>query len=172
MALKHMKMKKLLYTAIAFLSIMGCKGPNTEGPGPGPEPTPPAPPVEETLASKITGEWHCTVSDIDADIYLSLSSDSTFELYQKVGEGAHRLYRGTWTLDEDAARLSGKYNDGNAWASSYDVAVSEDKNSMTLTSADTSTDEEQTYRRESIPSDVKEGCVVEVRSAETVSPVL
>lgn len=168
MALKYMKMKKLLYIAIAFLSVIGCKDPNTGQPGPELEPGPdgPLPPVEETLASKIAGEWHCVVSDIDADIYLSLVSDATFELYQKIGEGGHRLYRGTWTLDEDIARLSGKYNDGNSWASSYDVAVSEDKNSMTLTSAD----EELTYRRESIPSEVKDGCTVVVRSAG--APVL
>lgn len=171
-------MKKLLYIAFVILMAAGC-GERTVDPGPGPNPDPdpkptpvdPKPPVkEETLAEKIAGEWHCVVSDIDADIYIKIASDSSFELYQKVGDGAHRLYRGTWELDEETAKLSGKYNDGNAWGSSYTVAVSEDKNSMTLVPLDAK--EEQVYRRENIPADVKEGCVVEVRSAGTASPVL
>lgn len=157
-------MKKILYIAALLLSVLSCKEPVDPQPGPNP------PVVEKTLAEKIAGEWHCVVSDMDADIYLSLASDNKFELYQKVGEGAYRLYRGTWSLDEKTAVLTGKYNDGEAWGSSYTVAVSEDKNSMTLVSLEAK--EEQVYRRENIPADVKEGCVVEVRSAGTASPVL
>ena len=172
----NMDMKKLLYIAFAILMAAGC-GERTVDPEPKPDPDPkptpdvPKPPVkEETLAEKIAGEWHCVVSDIDADIYIKIASDSSFELYQKIGDGAHRLYRGTWELDEETAKLSGKYNDGNAWGSSYTVAVSEDKNSMTLVPLDAK--DEQVYRRENIPADVKDGCVVEVRSAGTASPVL
>ena len=102
------------------------------------------------------------VSDIDADIYLSLGDSYTFELYQKIREGAHRLYKGTWELDEDTAMLSGKYNDGAAWGSRYTVTLSEDGNSMTLTPSEGS--EAQVYRKESIPSEVKEKAVVIVRS--------
>ena len=116
----------------------------------------------ETLASKIITEWHCVVSDIDADIYLQFGNFFDFELYQKIGEGAYRLYKGTWELDEDTAMLSGKYNDGAAWGSGYTVSVSEDGNSMTLTPSEGS--EAQVYRKESIPSEVKEKAVVIVRS--------
>ena len=159
-------MKKLLYITFAILMMVGCGDRPAD-----PTPVVPDPPVkEESLAEMIIGEWHCVISDIEADIYLYIASDSSFELYQMVGDGAHRLYRGSWELDEDAAKLSGKYNDGNAWGSSYTVAVSEDKNSMTLVSLEAK--EEQVYRRENIPADAKEGCVVEVRSAGTASPVL
>ena len=159
-------MKKILYILMALMCIAGCKEPvpTPPNPGPGPGPTPPGPGPEpvETLASKIATEWHCTVSDIDADIYLSLGSSSTFELYQKIGEGAHRLYKGTWELDEDTAMLTGKYNDSTPWGSSYTVSLSEDGNSMTLSPSEEA--EDQVYRKESIPSEVKEKAVVIVRS--------
>jgi len=153
-------MKKILYIAALLLSVLSCKEPVDPQPGPGPGPNPPV--TEKTLAEKIAGEWHCVVSDMDADIYLSLASDKKFELYQKVGEGAYRLYRGTWSLDEKTAVLTGKYNDGEAWGSGYGVVLSEDENTLTL---DPSAEgEDQTYRKASIPSDVKENCVVVVKS--------
>jgi hypothetical protein len=135
--------------------------------------TPVDPPVkEETLAENIAREWHCVVSDIDADIYLALMPDNTFELYQKIGEGSHRLYRGNWSMNETSKTLSGRYNDGTEWGSSYETAVSEDKNSMSLVPLKASAKEEHVYRRESIPASVKEGCVVVVKSAVCGMPVL
>jgi len=162
-------MKKILYIAALLLSVLSCKEPVDPQPGPGPDPNPPV--TEKTLAEKIAGEWHCVVSDMDADIYLSLASDNRFELYQKVGEGAYRLYRGTWSLDEKTAVLTGKYNDGEAWGSGYGVVLSEDENTLTL---DPSAEgEDQTYRKESIPADVKENCVVIVKSgSEDCNPAL
>lgn len=158
------KMKKILYVIALLLSVLACKEPVDPQPDPGPDPTPPV--VEKTLAEKIAGEWHCVVSDIDADIYLGLVSNNTFELYQKVGEGAYRLYRGTWSLDEKTAVLTGKYNDGAAWASGYGVTLSEDENTMTLAPSD---GDGQTYRKENIPSEVKDGCVVVVKSGSAES---
>lgn len=153
-------MKKILYILMALMCTSCGEKPTPPNPGPGPVP-PVVDPVE-TLASKIAKEWHCVVSDIDADIYLSLGDSYTFELYQKIGEGTHRLYKGTWELDEDTAMLTGKYNDGAAWGSGYTVTLSEDGNSMTLTPSEGS--EAQVYRKESIPSEVKEKAVVIVRS--------
>lgn len=162
-------MKKILYIAALLLSVLSCKEPVDPQPGPEPGPNPPV--AEKTLAEKIAGEWHCVVSDMDADIYLSLASDNRFELYQKVGEGAYRLYRGTWTLDEKTAVLTGKYNDGEAWGSGYGVVLSEDENTMTLEPS--AEGEDQTYRKESIPADVKENCVVVVKSgSEDCNPAL
>ena len=159
-------MKKLLYITFAILMMVGCGDRPAD-----PTPVVPDPPVkEESLAEMIIGEWHCIIADINADIYISFISDFSFNLYQKIGDGAHHLYNGKWEIDEKSAVLSGKYNDGNAWGSSYTIAVSEDKNSMTLVSLEAK--EEQVYRRENIPADVKEGCVVEVRSAGTASPFL
>ncbi len=157
-------MKKILYILMALMCIACGEKPTPTPPSPGPDPEPPVPGPEpvETLASKIITEWHCVVSDIDADIYLQFGNFFDFELYQKIGEGAHRLYKGTWELDEDTAMLTGKYNDGAAWGSGYTVSVSEDGNSMTLTPSEGS--EAHVYRKESIPSEVKEKAVVIVRS--------
>ena len=61
-------MKKILYIAALLLSVLSCKEPVDPQPGPEPGPNPPV--AEKTLAEKIAGEWHCVVSDMDADIYL------------------------------------------------------------------------------------------------------
>ena len=169
-------MKKIAYILIALLMATGCEDkptPDTPVTPPDKPETPVDPPVkEETLAEKIVGEWHCVVSDIDADIYLALMSDSTFELYQKVGEGSHRLYRGSWSMNETSRTLSGRYNDGTEWGSSYETAVSEDKNSMTLVPKAATAKEEHVYRREAVPASVKEGCLVVVKSTRCGMPVL
>lgn len=169
-------MKKITYILIALMMVAGCEDkpvPDTPVTPPDKPETPVDPPVkEETLAEKIVGEWHCVVSDIDADIYLALMSDSTFELYQKVGEGSHRLYRGSWSMNEASRTLSGRYNDGTEWGSSYETAVSEDKNSMTLVPKAATAKEEHVYRREAVPASVKEGCLVVVKSTGCGMPVL
>ena len=81
-------MKKILYILMALMCISCGEKPTPPNPGPdpGPGPVPPVVDPVETLASKIAKEWHCVVSDIDADIYLSLGDSYTFELYQKIGE--------------------------------------------------------------------------------------
>lgn len=160
-------MKKIIYLVTALLSIIGCK---EKTPDNGDTPTPPVP--EVTLAEKIEGQWHCVVSDIDADLWLSICADSSFELYQQIGEGAHRLYRGTWVLDEKQAELSGKYNDGTSWGSSYAVTISEDGNSMTLSPENDSAKEDHIYRKEDIPAEVTENCVVIVKSETDIEPAL
>ena len=67
----------------------------------------------QSLDQKLCNEWHSTSLAIKADIYLDFNSDNTFEIFQQIGQGAYRLYRGTWKLDGDI--LSGKYNDGETW---------------------------------------------------------
>ena len=147
---------------MALMCISCGDKPTPTPPGPGTDTEPPVIDPVETLASKIAAEWHCVVSDIDADIYLKFGNSTDFELYQKIGEGAYRLYKGTWELNEDTAMLTGKYNDGTSWGSGYTVTVSEDGNSMTLTPSANA--EDQVYRKESIPSEIKEKAVVIVRS--------
>ncbi len=142
----RLDMKKLLYIFMAIALIVGC-----DKPGSG----------EKTLAEKIAGEWHCSPSNIEADIHVNFLADGTFELYQQITEGAHRLYRGTWTVDEAEMLISGKYNDGESWGSGYRIALSEDLNSMTLTD---SASIEYVYSRQEIPAEVKEKCVIVVKS--------
>lgn len=156
-------MKRIIYFIFAAMLLISCGGDKNEGggtteptPGPGTDPEP-----EVTLADLICREWHSTSLPIDADIYIDLKNDFKFELYQQIGEGAYRLYRGTWNVEEDI--LMGKYNDGENWAASYTVSL--DGNKMTLTSKNDAA-EVSKYEAKSIPENVKSGCEVVVKSIE------
>ena len=164
-------MKKILYMIIAAFVLAACGNGNIDPDTP-PKTDPPAEKPEdkpaEKIADKIIGSWHSTSIAIDGDIYLSFTNDGKMELYQKIGDGAYRLYRGTWTIDENNAVLSGKYNDGTDWASSYKIVMN--GNNMTLTSANDAK-EESKYAKADIPAEVKESSVVVVKSV-TDAPVL
>lgn len=157
MALIDRKMKRILYIIAAALMVISCgdkkNGGNT---------------TELTLEQKLYGEWHSTKLAIDADIYISFMENGKFEMYQQIGEGAHRVFRGTWNLEDDL--LSGKYNDGEEWAAAYRISV-EDK-TLTMTSANDAA-EVSRFAQMQIPADVKEGSVVVVKSEEPAErPVL
>jgi hypothetical protein len=133
-------MKKLLYILAAALLMAAC-GKET--------------PVEQGIC----GEWHSTSLSAEGEIYMSLTEDNKFELYQQIGEGRHRLYRGTYSFENDI--LTGKYNDGEQWAYSYQVVLS--GNTMTLTTLDESA-QVSVFLREAIPAEVKDGSVTVVKS--------
>ncbi len=141
-------MKKILYILLAVAVLTGCG-------------EKPAPEKEKTLVEKIAGEWHCSASNIDADIFISFTADCKFELYQQVSTGTYRLYRGTWNIDESKMVMSGKYNDGEKWGSDYKVTLSDDTGSMTLVD---SASHDYVYSRQEIPADVKEKCEIKVKS--------
>lgn len=138
-------MKKLLYilTAVAILASCGEKA----GTG------------KQTLEQKICTEWHSTQLPVNGDIYIDFNEDKTFELYQQIGEGAYRLYRGTWNLEGDL--LTGRYNDGEDWACAYTVVVAD--KTLTLTSSNDAA-EVSTYEKTSIPTQVKQTCETVVKS--------
>ena len=145
-------MKKIIYilTAAALLAACGEKENNL------------------TLEQKLQGEWHSTSLAIeDAEIYLSFAENKTFEMYQQIKEGAHRLYRGSWNLEDNL--LTGKYNDGEDWAASYLVTM-HDK-FLTLVSNNDAV-EESVFAKEEIPAEVKETCEVEVKSSVDDRPLL
>ncbi len=141
-------MKKLLYMLSALLMLAGCGEKNGED-------------DKKSTAELICGEWHSTSLTVSGDIYLDFNEDKTFEMYQKIGDGAYRLYRGKWNIENDI--LNGKYNDGENWAASYEVAV-EGKN-LTLTSRNDAA-EVTKYSSCTVPEDVKTGSVVVVKSGE------
>lgn len=148
-------MKKLIYILTAALLLASC-GDKNGGKN-----------AELTLEEKLCTEWHSTQLPIDADIYISFAEDKTFELYQQIGEGAYRLYRGTWNLEDNL--LTGRYNDGEDWAAAYTIFMND--KSLTLTSQNDAAEESQ-YVMESIPEDVRNGCETVVKSQSTDSPAL
>lgn len=91
-------------------------------------------------------------------------------LYQKIGEGAYRIYNGTYTLTTGTTAdgvsgyiLSGEYNDGTPWGADY-LVESSSNDVMTLTAGGVT----ETYTRVTggIPEEVKSSAVT-VRSADT-----
>ena len=88
----------------------------------------------------IVGSWELcdyqtksvTIGQQPVSVFVDFASDGTFELRQKTGsEQRFTEYSGTWNLAGDM--LSGKYEDGSSWASTYTVTLSGDK--LTLTSS-------------------------------------
>lgn len=162
-----MHMKKMIYLLMA-LSVVVFSGCNKNNGGSGTEPEPePVNPSAPTLKEEICAEWHASVSGIGADIYASFASDGTFELYQKFGEGVHRLYRGKWGLEENV--ISGTYNDGESWSSTYEVEVK--GSTMTWTSVNEAK-EKTTYTKKAIPDEVKENSIIEVKSDNTINNII
>ena len=140
-------MKKILLI-FAVLALVASCGKNEEGKKP-----------EIDLEEQLIGQWHSTSISVEGDIYIEFYQEKSFELYQQIGEGAYRLYRGTWNLEGDL--LTGKYNDGEDWAAAYKVAIEVDV--LTMTSQNDAA-ETSTYKKSDIPSEVKERCETVVKS--------
>ncbi len=123
---------------------------------------------ELTMAEKLVGDWHCTSTSTDADIYVTFTAEKTFVLYQQIGEGAFRVYNGIYVLSAGTGEgagyvLSGEYNDGTPWGTTYEFR-SEDKNAFTLTAAGIT----ETYTRVDggIPEEVTASCETVVKSED------
>ena len=140
-------MKRLIYIFSALMLLASC-GKNEEDKKP-----------ELTLEQQLIGQWHSVSNSLEADLYIDFQEGKTFELYQQIGEGAHRLYRGTWNLE--GTLLTGKYNDGEDWAAAYQVEMREKQ--LVLTS-NNDTAEKSTYEKAEIPAEVKETCEIIVKS--------
>ena len=140
-------MKRILYIISAVLLLASCGGKNEDD--------------TKNPAEMVLREWQSTTLSVSGDIYLDFNEDKTFEMYQKIGQGAYRLYRGKWNIEGNI--LTGKYNDGENWAASYDVAI-EGKH-LTLTSKNDAA-EVSKYTSCTIPEEVRTGCEVVVKSVE------
>ena len=151
-------MKRLIYIFVALLLVVtpGCKKNGSEA----------------TTATKLVGQWHCIAEELnvteDIDVYVEFMADKSFNLYQKIGQGRHRHFTGTWSVSGDV--LSGVYADGSEWGSSYAVEFS-GMDAMKLT-AKNGSEEVMTYTRETIPAEILEGSVVRSVVDAAMQPIL
>lgn len=142
---------KIIICAAAMFAFAACGDPEAE------------------KLEKVAGEWHYTTveSGVEIDIYLALYTDYTFELFQKVGDGPHYLYKGKFAYDGDV--LSGTYSDYTPWAQDYKVTLS--NGSMTLTSV-ANPEYSLSLKKESIPESVRTHYMPVTKAQEEVLPIL
>jgi hypothetical protein len=144
-------LSRIVLCAAAVLSFAACSNP------------------EEEKMEIIAGEWHYTTTEsgVQIDVYLGLYTDYTFDLYQKIGDGPHYLYKGKYEFDGQI--LSGTYSDYTPWANDYQVTRS--GSSLTLTSV-SAPDYSVTYVKESIPESVKTHYMPATKAGESPMPIL
>lgn len=103
----------------------------------------------------LIGDWHYagTENEVAVDIWLSISADDTFEMYQMIGEGAYWKSTGTYRVDTATGIISGRYSDQTPWAHDYEFSAT--GSTMTFTAVDIPSYTTK-YKREAIPAEVKE----------------
>lgn len=93
---------------------------------------------KESKALDITGTWELTDIEITKaaqlgsekiEVTIIFNSDKTFSLSQTLGSGRPKEFSGTWQLT--GTTLTGKYANGKAWGSTYEVAVNGTEMTMT-----------------------------------------
>ena len=142
---------KIMVCAAAIFAFAACGDPEAE------------------MLEQVAGEWHYTgvESGVEIDIYLGLYTDKTFDLFQKVGDGPHYLYKGKFNYDGQV--LSGTYSDYTPWAQDYKVTKS--NASLTLTSVATP-DYSITFKKEAIPQSVRTHYMPVTKAEDSILPVL
>lgn len=106
---------------------------------------------EDAVVKELAGDWYYETVEADTpvQVYVSFAKDMTFELYQKVGEGAFRKYSGTYTFD--GTLLDGLYSDKAPWKEAKTVTIDGDS----LTAVGVKTGETITYVRKLVPATVR-----------------
>jgi hypothetical protein len=93
---------------------------------------------KESKALDITGTWELTGIEITQaaqlgsetiEVSITFNPDKTFSLSQTLGSGRPKDFSGTWQLTDTI--LTGKYSNGKAWGSSYEVTVNGTEMTMT-----------------------------------------
>jgi hypothetical protein len=93
---------------------------------------------KESKALDITGTWELTGIEITKaaqlgsetiEVSITFNPDKTFSLSQTLGSGRPKDFSGTWQLTDSI--LTGKYSNGKAWGSSYEVTVNGTEMTMT-----------------------------------------
>ena len=115
--------------------------------------------IDLLLGEQLCGEWKLE-TPAETNVYLAFFSNKTFEEYQRLDEGGYELRRGTWQLDQSL--LSGKYNDGTDWSSTYSIMIADKVMTMISGNDDAI---EYSYMKTDIPDAIKENCEVVVKSA-------
>ena len=105
---------------------------------------------KEEKAIDITGTWDligievtkaAQLGDETVSVEITFNADKTFSITQTLGSGRAEEFAGSWQLAGNV--LTGKYSNGKAWGSSYEVSVE----NSTLTMIPESKEEIYSYRK-------------------------
>jgi hypothetical protein len=105
---------------------------------------------KEEKAIDITGTWDligievtkaAQLGDETVSVEITFNADKTFSITQTLGGGRAEEFAGSWQLAGNV--LTGKYSNGKAWGSSYEVSVE----NSTLTMIPESKEEIYSYRK-------------------------
>ena len=139
---------KIIYKVFIALAVVifvaGCQG---EG---------------QKAVDQLVGEWHYQGSEngVLEDIWIAFNPDMTFELYQKVGDGAYRSTAGRYRVNAAKRTVTGLYEDNYPWRYDYKFEVGSD----TLTLSVESDGYSVKYTRKAIPSSVRQMSIPLVKS--------
>lgn len=123
--------------------------------------------ITDADLSSIAGYWHLVSwggdTTLDFDVYLSILSDGNVTLWQR-GLASHswKRYDSRATLVDGV--ISGKYNDNEVWANSYNVDISAD--SMTWTATGDAADVSVYERCSTLPDEL------DAATINSLSPML
>ena len=104
---------------------------------------------------QVAGDWHLTATGdgnaTDFDIYLRLTAEGKFEMYQQLQTMRYTKYAGTFAVA--GGTMTGAYDDGKQWRSSYTATLNAGRNVLTLTSR-SAAENVSVFERTTIPDDV------------------
>ena len=154
---------KLAKIFLAFVALFAMSCDNISNGGGTTTPT-----VNWENEGSVVGEWKLTSlngkEDAKPQIYLSLNSDGTFEMYQKAFSLEWKRYEGTYSISADNL-LCGVYSDGEEWSANYKVDFAYEPNRIRLTK-ELDNKEISIYTETTIPNAVIE----EAQPYDTTSP--
>ena len=152
---------RLLILVVALLALVSCKH-NTINP---------EEEQQKKMAAALVGTWNLinitdtrsvTIGNEEVDVYVIFEADQpaatkaevsapmaftgTFMLYQMLGTGRFRTFRGTWTLT--GTLLTGVYSNGTPWGAEYEVTLDDNDTRLTLAAPT----EKCIYTRTTLPS--------------------
>ena len=131
-------------------------------------------PAATTMDKDFVGDWHLveleydgSIMDNPVDVYLTIDSDCTFELYMKnESQLRYTLFTGTCTLKDGI--LSGTYSSGAEWGDAYEASVDEDM--LVLVSSDLI--ETQLFERKALSDKEKQDADISTKSSYEIFPIL
>lgn len=110
----------------------------------------------------VTGGWKLDDMSIvtrgetfGLNVYLLLSPDGVFDIWQQLQAGRYYHYSGSWT--KNGSTIQGIYSDGKLWgAGAYEASVSD---AQLVLKAKDGSGEVTTYVRTAVPEDVRANAV-------------